>query len=295
MLLSFIPGDPKPQSKNGRLLMNIVNENGLIVVNGSDLCSGVITRYRKTSTRTEQSVLDFFIVCEKFFTYITSMAVDEARRFALTKFSTKTGRKSVKPSDHNTLILELDIRWNSNEKEEKRQEVYNFKNEEQFQRFEMLTESDKDLKDCFKDCTDVNAAANRWLKILNNLIKKSFKKIRIKQQKMNPDLEKLFAEKESIRSKINNLENSEETELDIDEVFGLEEDYEETVERISSLCADRNKKLVDEYLGKTKDTIEGFNQPRIWSLKKKLAPKNSIDPPSAMRDQEGNLVTDKSK
>ena len=162
------------------------------------------------------------------------MAVDEARRFALTKFSTKTGRKSVKPSDHNTLILELDIRWNSNEKEEKRQEIYNFKNEEQFQRFEMLTESDKDLKNCFKDCTDVNAAANRWLKILNSLIKKSFKKIRIKQQKMNPDLEKLFAEKESIRSKINNLENSEETELDIDEVFGLEEDYEETVERISS-------------------------------------------------------------
>ena len=41
---SIIPGDPKPQSKNGRLLMNIVNENGLIVVNGSDLCSGVITR-----------------------------------------------------------------------------------------------------------------------------------------------------------------------------------------------------------------------------------------------------------
>ena len=81
MRLSFIPGDPKPQSKNGRLLMNIVNENGLIVVNGSDLCSGVITRYRKTSTRTEQSVLDFFIVCEKFFTYITSMLVDEARKF----------------------------------------------------------------------------------------------------------------------------------------------------------------------------------------------------------------------
>ena len=76
MRLSCIPWDPKPQSKNGRLLMNIVSENGLIVVNGSDLCSGVITRYGKTSTRTEQSVLDFFIVCEKFFTYITSMAVD---------------------------------------------------------------------------------------------------------------------------------------------------------------------------------------------------------------------------
>ena len=76
----------------------------------------------------------------------------------------------------------------------------------------MLTESDDDLKNCFNDCTDVNKAADKWLKILNNLIKKSFKKIRIKQQKMDPVLENLFESKESIRNKIDSLEKREDAE-----------------------------------------------------------------------------------
>ena len=134
----------------------------------------MITRYRKTTIRTEQSVLDFFIVCEKFFTFITKMIVDEARKFPLTKFSSKVGQKSIKVSDHNTLILDLNVRWNSNGKLEKRQEIFNFKNSEQFYKFEMQTESNDDLRNCFEDCTDVNKAANKWLKILNNLIRKSF-------------------------------------------------------------------------------------------------------------------------
>ena len=139
---SVIPGDPKPQSKNGKQLLNVINENGLIVVNGTDLCKGVITRYRKTSMRTEESVLDFFVVCEKFLSFITSMIVDEERKFALSKFCTKTGRTSLKVSDHNTLILNLNIKWNSKSNLETRQEIFNFKNEENFQTFEMLTESD---------------------------------------------------------------------------------------------------------------------------------------------------------
>ena len=44
----IIPGDPEEQSKNGKLLEKIINDNDLVVVNGTDLCKGVITRYRKT-------------------------------------------------------------------------------------------------------------------------------------------------------------------------------------------------------------------------------------------------------
>ena len=40
---------------------------------------------------------------------------------------------------------------------------------------------------------------------------------------------------------------------------------------------------------------EGYNQPRIWSLKKKLAPKSCNDPPAAKRDEKGKLVTNKSE
>ena len=59
---SIIPRDPKAQSKNGKLLVNVVNV--VIVVNGTDLCKGVITRQKTTTIIEEKSVLDFFIVCE---------------------------------------------------------------------------------------------------------------------------------------------------------------------------------------------------------------------------------------
>ena len=105
----IIPGDPEEQSPNGKLLENVVKENDLIVVNAKDICTGIITRYRKTINNIERSVLDYFIVCRQFFLMIKKMIIDEERAFSLTKYSGRTGNQSLKESDHNTFVLELDI------------------------------------------------------------------------------------------------------------------------------------------------------------------------------------------
>ena len=42
-----------------------------------------------------------------------------------------------------------------------------------------------------------------------------------------------------------------------------------------------------------KDSLSGLNIANTWSLKKQLAPKNTIDPPMAKKDALGHLVTDK--
>ena len=70
-------------------------------------------------------------------------------------------------------------------------------------------------------------------------------------------------------------------------------DLNDVIEEIAKICCEKNKKIVEDYLGSQSDTIEGFSQPRTWKLKKKLAPKNTIDPPAAKKDKAGNLVTDK--
>ena len=57
----LIPGDPKAKSKNGKCLQRVIEENNLVCVNSTDLCQGVITRYRKTVNSTEKSVLDYFV------------------------------------------------------------------------------------------------------------------------------------------------------------------------------------------------------------------------------------------
>ena len=78
----------------------------------------------------------------------------------------------------------------------------------------------------------------------------------------------------------------------VDELLALDDKYDQLA---ATICASKNKDIVDEYLGKTKDTSEGFNQVKTWSLKKKLAPKNVIDTPAAKLNEEGKLVTDKSE
>ena len=62
-----ILNDPHPQSKNGKLLENLIEDNDLVVVNGSALCEGLINRKRVTVASTEESILDYFIVCKEMF------------------------------------------------------------------------------------------------------------------------------------------------------------------------------------------------------------------------------------
>ena len=50
---------------------------------------------------------------------------------------------------------------------------------------------------------------------------------------------------------------------------------------------------VKEYFLDDDDGMEGFTQQKTWLLKKKLSPKNKIDPPAAKKDKLGNLVTSK--
>ena len=54
-------------SSNGRILFDILKRQNLIIVNATEKCEGVITRYKKTARRVEQSLLDYFVVCSDFY------------------------------------------------------------------------------------------------------------------------------------------------------------------------------------------------------------------------------------
>ena len=158
---------------------------------------------------------------------------------------------------------------------------------ENFQNFQNETEKNEQLSKCFDGKTDLNDAANRWITILNSIIKSCFKKIRLGKTPKNSELENLFKHKEKILTNLN-LSGKE----NLAEVEKLKSDLEETLEKIASICSIKNRKIVNEYLGKSKDTIEGFSQIKTYNLKKRLCPKNSMEPPSAKRNSDGELVSD---
>ena len=63
---SIIKDDPKPQNQNGKYFEQFLKEHKhLTVVNSLPLCSGNITRRRNTINGTQESILDFYVVCDK--------------------------------------------------------------------------------------------------------------------------------------------------------------------------------------------------------------------------------------
>lgn len=104
----IIKNDPNEKmSENGKRLYEIINNEELILVNGT------ITRFRKTVKSTEMAVIDFFIICKRLYVMLLKMTIDEDRQYVLTKFSSKKGQKKLVESDHNLMWCNFVLQWMS--------------------------------------------------------------------------------------------------------------------------------------------------------------------------------------
>ena len=76
----IVPGDPRNQNKNGKLLEEFLVKNpNLVVVNSLPICEGLITRSREKVGKEEKSILDFFIVCTRVLPFLKKMVIDEKK------------------------------------------------------------------------------------------------------------------------------------------------------------------------------------------------------------------------
>ena len=121
----LINGDPNQMSNNGKLLWDIMERRGCIVVNATDKCHGTITRSRLKAGKKEESILDYVVVNALIYPYVEQMIVDETKEKALTRF---TKGKAV-PSDHNMLSCVFDIPIKRQTMP--RTEVYRLRNEDE--------------------------------------------------------------------------------------------------------------------------------------------------------------------
>ena len=103
----LVKSDPNKQNQNGKIFIEFLRRNpSLIVVNALDLCEGLITRRREYDDKTEEAVLDFFIINHQLLPYLKKMIVDEDRTFTLSNFAQKRHNGKVIETDHNALIME---------------------------------------------------------------------------------------------------------------------------------------------------------------------------------------------
>ena len=279
--------DPNEQSNNGRIMLEMVERQGLEIANVLEQCQGLITRERISGNKTEKAVLDYIIVCERMKEFLEKMIVDEERVHVLTKYvNKKTGIKKI-VSDHNVMFANFTIKFNRLPWRT-RNEFFNFKNAENQKKFFEETSSSCKLSSCFSEKRSFPHNTAIFFKTLNGIFHKTFQKVRITTGgggrihgdetlqgliKLKKDLEIFILNN---KCKVGHLIAEKK----------LEETEKLLTEKISAKSAD----IIKEQVGKI-ETLDGkFSQIGFWKLKKKFCPQ-APDPPMAKRNESGILVT----
>ena len=274
-----VKGDPNECNANGKLFKKFLLEHPyLCVVNNLDLCEGTLTRVRKLKNRTERSVLDFFVVCEKIRTFLQKMIIDEDKMYPLSRYL-KDGKKD---SDHNTMILHLNITFM--EKRQDKTEMFNFKDAECQKDFYQLTELGRDLVNCFQNENNIEKQCNEWFRTLNKRFHQSFKKIRsCRNKKRLNEVDQLMLKRTALvkKLKMNSDVNVENTDMEIKEVE----------KRISNLSSKENRdKIVNNFSSFT-NTDGSTKMHGVWAVNRKVFPKNTETLPFAKKNDDGKLVS----
>ena len=268
----YIPKDTHDMSANGKLLGNIIKRHALVVANGSEKCTGTVTRRRATKFRTEESCIDIVMFSSDMSSHFKSLYIDEQKKHVLTRIS-KTKKGIVhKESDHNVLITEFDqLHITNNDKA--KVELYNLKNSDCQKKFKAYTSNTNMLSSVFDSNENINVLTNRFIKKLDGCIKVNFKKVRLNRNKPT--------QYENLYNQLRELKGKEDKES-INQI-------KKVIEAIAKEAEKKYYKVVEE-LKTMKPDGGKINSHKFWNLKKKICPK-SKDPPSAMIDKDGNLLT----
>ena len=120
------------------------------------------------------------------FSFLTEMKIDEARVHVLTKYAKVRANTVLTESDHNPIICKFSQLWSDSHIEEKgRYEIFQFNDQDGAKKFNEMTSSST-LSNCIKD-GNVKQSAKKWMKVFNNCLHRSFKKIRINNKKLKHD------------------------------------------------------------------------------------------------------------
>ena len=71
-----LKNDPHNITANGKIMLDIIKRQNLIVANTLELCNGLITRERVTKAGIEKSIIDYVIICQKLKNHLLEVTIE---------------------------------------------------------------------------------------------------------------------------------------------------------------------------------------------------------------------------
>ena len=172
-----------------------------MVVNGLEMCKGLITRERSAVDSIEKSIKDFVTVSQDLVKSLKSMMIDDDCKYVLTKL-TKTKKGLVKKeSDHNTIVTELKIEWKPHVRSQKT-ELFNLNDRNCQDRFKYETDNIRDLLKFIYKENDLDIATKKVFEKARLFWIRFITKIRI-TEKVDKELEELYQKRGELRNQTN--------------------------------------------------------------------------------------------
>ena len=283
---TIIPGDKRGQNRNGKLFSDFLQRNkNLTVVNSSPLCSGLVTRVRDKDGKLEESTLDFFVVCDRILPFVTSMVIDEDKKFILTNYTqVKKGGKAV-DSDHYTQYMDVNLQYNP--VKPVREFFLHYKNKKSQMKFKQLTTDTDEFTKCLNTNSSIIEKSYLWKGVLNKFCSKSFMKIRInkkaKRLNVNPKVSKLINERYQLRK-----QSKQHAKSDL-----FTSKIEFVNKQISLIEAQDKRDKLFKYYEKFSSDSENVNILEMWKYMGKICPKFDQALPKAKYNHVGKLLSEK--
>ena len=204
------------------------------------------------------------------------------------KFATYKGKRKVVTSDHNPMLATFNINYTRVKEYKKRHEIYNFKDTDGQVKFFEATEHNTKFLDSVIKPVNLEQKCNGFLTVLEETFKKCFTKMRVRDSKSQAVTKETEVNKFMIKKfECTKLLPSVTCRL-AKEI--IENEIEKLDTRITTLCAEQNKRRVSEALEILNEKDGHFNQLSLWKLKRKLMIP-FFDPPMGKVDNNGTLVT----
>ena len=185
------------QDWGGKEFLNMLDEEGLVLVNSLELCEGVVTRVDPRNGT--MSTIDLAVCNTYMIDKIRGMRIDEQGDLQLKKYG-----KTVTHTDHNTIIIKLNI-------ESKRQAGsnkvrYNTSNLDCRERMKEVIANDEVIPHLFCDpLSDINLEVEKLLCRWDSALKSSFHVVKPNKSTLrgvNPEIKLLLDEERWIRENV---------------------------------------------------------------------------------------------
>ena len=274
-----VKGNSGKINQNGEHIRNMMERRELTLGNSLPTCKGLYTRI---DPKGDPSIIDLILLNTEMQEMIKSITIDDSRTHTLTRYEKINGVATETPSDHNTIIVEME--WKKSYRDPKTT-AWNFKDPEAIQKFHDISENVK-MKENWTENGNADEKYHKWFTQLKSFMYSSFKRVTIKRKYKNSAVHKKMQSKRKLKKIQNQLKKRNLEKGIVYKIINgkINQLVEDIINEDQTQTAENLRKRMQSIVAGEADKED------IWTVRRRAT--KQTDSIMALQDNKENMLTD---